>query len=307
MKKLMMMLAMAVAVATPIVSAAEAEPAAEVKAGATGVTIPDAWKAARTLTGIATRATLNPLQGVFELKCGKANKQGIAKVSGKLTYLNGKKKNYKAKSVNVTGPLVVVPFDGLGVLILGETFVGEEGIAGGLTVESAVVGGGIARSVMTFNMAMDSVPDFGKDGTLLEAALPKDVPVYVGSKDEATKSHAPADVPDYAISEKKPWTFDKAPALKYKKNKETGKYELLGLNDETKPNVAAVKLSYALKTGQFKGTLKLHVTNAATTPEGKAPKLKKLTVNVFGFVVDGKGYGQATLKKPAATWPVTVD
>ena len=40
---------------------------------------------------------------------------------------------------------------------------------------------------------------------------------------------------------------------------------------------------------------------------GKAPKLKKFTVNVIGFVVDGVGYGEATLKKPAGAWAVTVE
>ena len=46
--------------------------------------------------------------------------------------------------------------------------------------------------------------------------------------------------------------------------------------------------------------------NEATTPSGKVPKLKKHTVNVIGFVVDGKGYGEVTLKKPAGTWAVAV-
>ena len=36
------------------------------------------------------------------------------------------------------------------------------------------------------------------------------------------------------------------------------------------------------------------------------PKLKKFTVNVIGFVVDGVGYGQATCKKPAVSWNATV-
>ena len=35
-------------------------------------------------------------------------------------------------------------------------------------------------------------------------------------------------------------------------------------------------------------------------------KLKKYTVNVNGIVVDGVGYGAATCKKPAVSWPVTV-
>ena len=43
-----------------------------------------------------------------------------------------------------------------------------------------------------------------------------------------------------------------------------------------------------------------------TTTDGAKPKLKKVTVNVIGFVVDGGGYGEATLKKPFAVWSVRV-
>ena len=40
---------------------------------------------------------------------------------------------------------------------------------------------------------------------------------------------------------------------------------------------------------------------------GDKPKLKKYTVNVTGFVVDGKGVGRAMMKKPAGgPWAVTV-
>ena len=136
-----------------------------------------------------------------------------------------------------------------------------------------------------FNVDMDSVPDFGKDGRLLEEALPADEPIKVsGGK----------------------WSFGKAASLKYAKSKATGAYELIGLNDTAKPNVSGLKLTYTAKTGLFKGSFKLYATNEATTPSGKAPKLKKYTVNVIGFVVDGKGYGEATLKKPAGAWVVTV-
>ena len=81
----------------------------------------------------------------------------------------------------------------------------------------------------------------------------------------------------------------------------TGEYDLIGLDDPSKPNVSALKLSYTAKTGQFKGSFKLYATT-----DGEKPKLKKFTVNVTGFVVDGVGYGQATCKKPAAAWSVTV-
>ena len=95
--------------------------------------------------------------------------------------------------------------------------------------------------------------------------------------------------------------------LKYTKNRETGTYDLLGLDNPVKPNVSGLKLTYTPKTGMFKGTFRLYATNEATTPTGKSPKLKRYTVNVVGFVVDGKGIGQASLKAPYATWAVTVE
>ena len=91
--------------------------------------------------------------------------------------------------------------------------------------------------------------------------------------------------------------------MKYAKDKTTGKYRLVGLGESSKPNVSGLKLTYTAKTGVFKGTFKLY-----TTTGGDKPKLKKFTVNVIGFVVDGVGYGTATLKKPAGgPWTVTVE
>ena len=57
----------------------------------------------------------------------------------------------------------------------------------------------------------------------------------------------------------------------------------------------------------FKGSFKIYATNEASVAEGKKPTLKKYTVNVAGFFVGGVGGGQATLKKPAASWPVTLE
>ena len=50
----------------------------------------------------------------------------------------------------------------------------------------------------------------------------------------------------------------------------------------------------------FKGSFKVYaLTNK---------KLNKYTANVVGSVVDGKGSGEATIKKPAAgPWHVTVE
>ena len=131
-----------------------------------------------------------------------------------------------------------------------------------------------------FNVGIDALPDFGAGMKLVEDALPYDVPVTVSG----TK-----------------WTVAKALTLKYQKVKENGsvRYEL-PIPDG---NVAGLKLKYAAKNGQFKGSFKMYATTG-----GEKPKLKKYTVNVVGFVVDGVGIGEARCKKPAAgPWSVTVE
>ena len=152
---------------------------------------------------------------------------------------------------------------------------------------SAEVGGSLEKSEMTFNVDMDAVPDFGNNGELLEAALPIDVPAHVVGG--------------------KRWTFDMAAMPKYTKNRESGVFELTGLDNAAKPNLSGLRLTYAANTGIFKGSFRLYVSNAATTPEGRSPRLKRYTLSVVGFVIDGVGHGWATLKNPSAAWPVWVE
>ncbi len=257
---------------------------------AVGGDVPEAWKKARTLTGVATRATPNPLQGAFELKCGKANKKGIAKVSAKLTGLDGKKKSYKAKGVDVTAGPVTVDLGGLSVTIDGDSFSGSESIPGGLSVESAKVGGALADGSHAFTIA-----DFDLEvpGEVLEDLLPTD------EKFDSSGGK---------------WKFAKNASVKWAKPKKGAELPELyddasgkGLIVDTskgKTNLSSLKLSYKAKTGQFKGSFKAYELQG----EGKSTKLKKYTIKVNGFVVDGKGVGQATCKKPAGgPWTVTVD
>ena len=241
------------------------------------------------------------LVGTVELKFGKKGKKGV-KISASATMIiGGKSKKISAKAVTLgdgetrkaitfKDPIGEMMFamgtDGVFTL-KGSGYEMVGAIESGATGRRALpVGGVLPDRTMHFNVTMDSVPSFGKDGALLDEALPVNEPVHVaGGK----------------------WSFDKVSTPKYKKNLETGAYELLGLDDQKKPNLSSLKLSYTAKTGQFKGTFKLYATNEATTPAGKSPKLKAYTVNVIGFVVDGVGCGSATLKKPAATWSVTVE
>ena len=88
-------------------------------------------------------------------------------------------------------------------------------------------------------------------------------------------------------------SFDKVPAIKYKKYREDGEtwYELQGLDDEVKTNVNALKLTYKSATGVFSGSFKVYASNENSIDEGRAPKLKAITVKVNGIVVNGVGIG----------------
>ena len=61
--------------------------------------------------------------------------------------------------------------------------------------------------------------------------------------------------------------------------------------------MSGLKLTYTAKTGLFKGSYKIYASNEYTVDEGKAPKLKKYTVNVSGVMFEeGGGIGIATVK-----------
>ena len=262
--------------------------------GSSGGKVPEAWKKARMLSGAATRALPPPrdVQGIIALKCGKANKRGVAKVSAALTGLDGKKRSYKAQSVDVTGKTVTVNFGGLNVTIDGDYFEGGEDRAGGLSVRSTDVGGNWTGRNAT--VAVDATDFSMFAGTVLEAFLPDGEQATVkGGK----------------------WKFSKAAGVRWARPKrgaalpetydaKSGK----GLIVDTsagKTNLSGLKLTYTPKTGLFKGSFKVYALEDLSS--GKK-KLKKYTANVTGVVVDGIGVGQATIKKPTAgPWLVTVE
>jgi len=257
-----------------------------------GSNTPVVWQKARTLMGVATRALPPPynVQGLFELKCGKANKQGIAKVSATFMGLDGKKTSYKAQNIDVTGKTATVNFNGMVIAIDDESFKGGEGLAGGLSVQSAKVGDNWTGRGATVTVDADNVSMFA--GTVLTALLP--------SNEQAEVSGGK-------------WSFAKAASVKWaqpKKDAEVSEYyseaagkDLVVDTSKGKTNLSGLKLTYTPKKGTFKGSFKVYALEGS----GKKTKLKKYTVNVIGFVVDGVGYGEATLKKPAASWTVTVE
>ncbi len=63
-------------------------------------------------------------------------------------------------------------------------------------------------------------------------------------------------------------------------------------------NPSGLKLKYTMKNGTFKGTFNAYALDGG--------KLKKVKVTVSGVVLGGRGYGTASVKKPAASWPVEI-
>ncbi|MBP5285174.1 MAG: hypothetical protein ILO34_03585, partial [Kiritimatiellae bacterium] len=101
------------------------------------------------------------------------------------------------------------------------------------------------------------------------------------------------------------WTLAKNATVAYKKDRTSGEYDWVvnnGKNDPAKTNYSNLKLTYTAKKGTFKGSFKVYALNTS----GKTPKMKKVTVNVTGMMVDGVGYGSASVKKPSIACPVII-
>lgn len=89
------------------------------------------------------------------------------------------------------------------------------------------------------------------------------------------------------------WKLPKADTVKFLRDEEA--YEIV----RDYGNPAGLKLTYAAKTGTFKGSFKVY----AVTDAGKS---KKHTATVNGAVLDGVGYGTAVIKKVGAV-PVVIE
>lgn len=90
------------------------------------------------------------------------------------------------------------------------------------------------------------------------------------------------------------WKVPRADGVRF--SKDDGWYVS---DDRDYGNPAGLKLAYAAKTGTFKGSFKVF----AETDEGKS---KRYMATVTGVVVDGVGYGTATIKKIGSV-PVKIE
>ena len=250
------------------------------------------YKKAQTLTGYGA-ANGGYVSGTVAFKLGAIDKKkGTLKVSATYTSFAGGKMTsvsqtvapdddghiygsltFKLKSMSMFVDFEVSPVDD------GLEFYAEDAEGGLLLMESARLGGNIGVDTLCFyNEQYFDYPD--DDYEWLEDLFPNGVKISVT---KGTK-----------------WSLPKEPSIKYKKIKDDDgnvEYVLTGLDDKEKTNVSGLKLTYTAKTGLFKGSYKIYASNEYTVDEGKAPKLKKYTVNVSGVMFEeGGGIGIATVK-----------
>lgn len=220
---------------------------------------------------------------ILSLKCAKATdkgkRAGTSKVSAVVIGLDGKQKKSSAEYVQCgydakATTLVVKDWGTLSLTLGGEGFAGTLG--GGLTVKTTAAGGALFHA----NSVVDV--DF-KSGT---AALP------AGALDYLLPSGENAE-PVIQSGEK--WSFAKAAQIKYKKitdrTTNEGRYELQGVDDPEKTNLSAMKLTYTPNKGTFKGSFKVYALETA----GSGLRLRGYSAKVSGIVVDGVGYGIASI------------
>lgn len=258
--------------------------------------IPAEWRKARTLYGLfgdGCGGGIYGAEGTAILKCGKANKKGIAKVSLTITPFNGKKRTYKSVSVDVSRGNVKVswPKQEYRVTIEGDSFFGEP-IYGDMrpccspnAVWSADVGG-LWTGTAKFHFGDIFDLSFGDD-CLIE---------YAFDENFTTDLFLYTPVP-VTMSGKK-WTTPKAARVKWKKCPRNA----LCIGDwlfnikSGSGNLSGLKLSYNSKTGLFKGSFRMFTFRG-----------KKYTAKINGIVVDGIGIGQAVCPKLSPdSWTVTI-
>lgn len=240
------------------------------------------------------------VKGTITLKIGKASKKGVAKVSGTIVQIDGKKVSIKSTSFETTEwepsrELIVIKKFGLVDLAVGEkgfaaTITCDDGTT--LTAEPADITSGLAMSEADFSVNLSELPSMINGAPVLSECLPTGPGVVI------------------TVDKRGKWVLPKTATPKYKKiakKDEFGKryyeYELQGLDDPKKLNVSGLKLTYTKTAATFKGSFNLYC-KAGTEA---APKIKKYAYTVTGLVADGKGVGVATCKTLKQTIDVKID
>ena len=218
---------------------------------------------------------------VLSIKTGKINNKGVVSVGGSVMGMDGKKLSVKSvklqadESERLHGTLQVKDGSTIDITIDEDEMWGTWKGASFRSGDDSVGGMFDSGRSLTFYFAADIAKADWPDGTVQDL-LPQYEPVAVANGK---------------------WAFAKAATVKWG----TPKNEILApevydgasgkglLVDTTngKTNLSGLKLTYTPKAGTFKGSFKVYAVQNG--------KLKKYTAKVAGLVVNGTGYGTATV------------
>ena len=253
------------------------------------VTVPVEWQKARTLNGLygeGCDGSASGAEGTAQLKCGKANRKGIAKVSLSITPFNGKKRSYKSVAVDVSqGGLVEVswPQQKYQVAIDGDEFFGEPIYDGTRpacsphAVWNANVGGAMTGEYFIEFPEWDGWNnDWQYDGSFevfMEVAAAKLWRQY-GEGGYCPNGNNILFEGGYFMVSGNKWNF-------------SSKF------DNEKPP----KITYNSKTGLFTGSVYLTIGLYCMDTDGNMPRDKKVTLKIKGVYANGVIAGAVTYKQ----------
>jgi len=238
------------------------------------------YKAAQTLYGVVWTADG---VAVLSIKTGKVSNKGVVSVSGFVMGMDGKKLTVKSAKLPVDGDerlhgtLQVKDGSTIDITIDEDEMWGKWK---GMSFNSGdnYVGGALDNGrELVFRFANGIVSDILPDGTIANL-LPEGMRIAVnGGK----------------------FVLDKSPTVKWVKDRATNVSGLvIDDGNGTKTNYSGLKLTYTPKTGTFKGSFKIYAV--------QNDKLKKYSAKVSGIVVNGTGFGLATIKGKGSV-PIEID
>lgn len=236
------------------------------------------YQKAQTLTGVAWK---DDGVAVVSIKTGKVNNKGVVSVGGSVMGMDGKKLSVKSAklqaddSERLHGTLQVKDGSTIDITIDEDEMWGDWNGAKFESGEDSVGGTFDAGRSLTFYFPEGIDNGRWPDGTLT-GLLPDGEPVTVTNGK---------------------WAFAKAAGVRWAKPKSGETPEIYDeasgkglIVDESKgkTNLSGLKLNYTPKTGLFKGSFKVYAVQNGN--------LKKFSAMVTGIVVNGTGYGIATVK-----------
>ena len=243
--------------------------------------LPAEWRQSRTLHGLWGNGCDRQAEGVVQLRCGKANKRGVAKVSLAITPFVGRKMAYKAASVDVSagGAVEVRWGDSCHVEISGDSFRGETQSSAGCAPGafwSASVGGSV-DGLHVLSMPLWRDVD-GDDPTKTAEGSESQLLDVLGLWERYYGGYCSNGNVDYSSMEfsadGRKWAFSAS-------------------GFDGKPP----KIGYDAETGLFKGTIYVKIgPYCMPRPAGRSARPRAYPLKVVGVCANGVMYGMASYK-----------